>query len=430
MYTPPLHRKLLPWLYAAVFLVIAPAVIFYTSGYRYNLKKAAIEKYGTLITDSTPSGASVFIDDQNINDTTPATFQEMTPGLHRVRLEKARYLPWQKTLEIRPERATFADRVHLWRSEPDVQFLFAGDIRALTSNPEYDTLAALQGEGSSTHLLLVQARGRISLDAPLNASSADDAQIEWQPDSRAVSVESAGSRAILARFVARGVSTTTTTAGFWQDNEFVSFASSTTHLWNSRNGLSSREALGTDVREKIGDFTLQQTTTTNQLLFDRTFSSKAFSLPSGEWRFENILANTILLRDGIRWLGVNPRQEQPFLGFVEGDRPRWLTTDEDSQRALFIHNNELWLWEIGKQPQLLVRESTPIREAVWHASGDAVFLASDTKVDVLDLDTRDGQIRHTLASFDNVKDVDILGKILYVAGTKNGQTGLWSVTVE
>lgn len=432
MYTPPLHRKLLPWLYAAIFLIIAPALIFYTSGYRYNLKKAAIEKYGTLITDSTPAGASVLIDDQDAGDTTPATFQEMTPGLHRVRIQKDRYLPWEKTLEIRQERATFADHVHLWRAEPDTQFLFAGDIRSMASNPDQDTLALLNVEaGSSTHLMLVQAKGRVSLDAPVRVDEPSQADIEWQADSRAIAIEEPDASTTLARFVARGVSTTSTVGGgFWQENAFVSFAPRELRSWNSRNGTMTVEPLPADVRERISDFSLQNTTTTSQLLFDRTFSSKAFSLPAGAWSFERTSTEALLLRDGDRWLSLNPRQDQPFLGSLEGDRPRWITLDDGRTQALFIHNNELWLWQTGDQPQLLVRESTPIREAVWHASGDAVFIASDTGIDVLDLDVRDGQIRHTLATFDRVNDVDMLGKVLYVAGSKNGQNGLWSVTIE
>lgn len=432
MYTPPLHRKLLPWLYGALFLVIAPALIFYTSGYRYNLKKAAIEKYGTLITDSTPTGASVLIDDQDAGDTTPATFQEMTAGLHRVRIQKDRYRPWEKTLEIRQERATFADHVHLWRTNPDVQLVFAGDIRTMASNPDQDTLALLNiDNSSSTHLILVQAKGRVSLDAPVRVHQPSDAQIEWQIDSRAISIEQPNAPTTLARFVARGVNTTSTAGdGFWQDNAFISFAPREARTWNSRNGLMTIDPLPTDVRERIDDFSLQNTTTTSQLLFDRTFSSKAFSLPEGAWSFERTSTDALLLRDGRRWLSLNPRQEQPFLGSVEGDRPRWLTLDGERTQALFIHDNELWLWKTGDQPQLLVRESTPIREAVWHASGDAVFIASDTSIDVLDLDVRDGQIRHTLATFDRVHDVDMLGKVLYVAGDKDGKNGLWSVTIE
>lgn len=431
MYHPPLHRKLLPWLYGAIFLVVAPALIFYTAGYRYNIKKATIEKYGTLIVDSTPSGATVFVDGEE-QDTTPSALQAMAPGWHRVRFEKTNYLPWEKYLEIRPERVTFADQVHLWQTNPVTHFLFAGSIQSMASNPEQDTLAATYtASDASPHLLLVQSKGRISLDTALPTSDANKHTIQWQADSRALSLESNTDKTTLIRFVGKGISTTSTSSeGFWMDNDFISFANGAASRWNSRNGTFANEEMTSSVREKVGDFSLQKASTSTQLLFDRTFSSRAFSLPAGQWNLENISSNSLLLRDGIRWLGVNPRQEQPFLGLVEGDIPRWHLTTDDQMEALFLHNNELWLWNIGNPPELLVRDSEPIREAVWHASGDAVFLATANHVDVLDLDNRGGRIRHTLATFDQIQDIDIIGKLLYVAGTKDGQTGLWSVTVE
>lgn len=433
MYHPPLIRKVLPWMYGVLFLIVAPALIFYTSGYRYNLKKAAIEKYGTLITDSIPAGANVIVDGQDRGDTTPAVFQEMTPGWHRVHIEKDRYFPWEKTLEIRPERVTFANSVHLWQTHPEIHLQLSGAIKTMTSNPEQDTLALLQtATDSSTHLILMQSKGRISLDAKL-ASSTNPAseRITWQQDSRAVALDATSGADTLIRFVGKGISATSTSSeGLWQKDEFISFASSTASHWNSKTGEVTTDQMASSARERVGDFILQNTTTSAQLLFDRTFSNKAFSLPQGHWQFNDIASNTLLLRDGTRWLGVNPREDAPFLGMIEGDAPRWLTTSAGRTRALFVHNNELWQWDMTTQPELLVRESAQIREAVWHASGDAVFLASDTTVDVLDLDNRDGRIRHTLATFDHINDIDLVGKILYVAGTREGQTGLWSVTVE
>ena len=431
MYHPPLHRKLLPWFYGALFLVVAPALIFYTSGYRYNLKKAAIEKYGTLITDSVPGGAQVTIDSVHSGNTTPYAFQEMSPGWHEVRFEKTAYLPWEKNLEIKPERVTFADHVHLWLAQPVVQFVTTGTIQNLSSNPEQDTLAYLQtAEDASTHLVLMQSKGRVSLDAKLPTTTIPVKTITWQADSRAVSLESASGTETLVRFVGKNISTATTAQGFWNGPDFLSFTGSRVFDWNSSNGIQTSDSMATSAREKVGDFTLQKATTSTQFLYDKLFSTRAFSLPAGNWSFNRIDGNTLLLRDGEHWLGVNPRQDQPFLGTAEGDSPRWLNSSNGVPRALFVRDNELWLWQIGVDPELIVRESAPIREVAWHASGDAIFLANDTSIDVLELDSRDGRIRHTLATFDHITDMDVIGKTLYVSGTKNTQTGLWSITVE
>jgi hypothetical protein len=107
----PIHRQILLWLYVALFVFLAPLLIFYTAGYRYNIKKGQIERSSTLIVDSFPKGATVRIDERATQETTPITFQNMAPGWHRLDLEKEGYLPWSKNLELRAERVSFANRI-------------------------------------------------------------------------------------------------------------------------------------------------------------------------------------------------------------------------------------------------------------------------------------------------------------------------------
>ena len=119
IYRPPLVRQLLPWLFVLVFLVTAPLLIFYTSGYRYNLKKGLIERNGTLIIDSTPSGGTLFVDSRPTGERTPITLQNMVPGWHTIRIERPNYSSWQENVLIRSERVTFANHIWLWRiSQP------------------------------------------------------------------------------------------------------------------------------------------------------------------------------------------------------------------------------------------------------------------------------------------------------------------------
>lgn len=434
MYTPPFHRKVIPWLYAALFVVVAPVVVFYTAGYRYNVKKAAIEKRGTLITNSLPTGATIFLDGQDSGAETPAVFQELTPGSHRVRFEKEGYFPWEKTLEIRPERVTFADQAHLWRTTSTASLIMSGTSVRLAANPDLDTLAVF-GNGAATgtgKLLLVQANGRISFEATVTSTLPTETVLAWQEESRALLLDGPGPRDTVVRLVRNGAVTTSTPAqATWQGTELVAPSVGTTWHWNSRSGLAFMEAQATSVRERIGNFVLPAVTTGSpQLLVDRTFSNRAFSLPAGIWSFRYNLPNALILQDGRRWLGINPQETSSFLGLIESEPPRWHEPTDGAQRGLFLGKNELWLWDAGLTPTLLIRQSEPVQAVAWHQSGEAVFLATKKTIEVLDLDERGGRVRHTLATFDEIHDLDALGKTLYVAGQKDGLTGLWALTVE
>lgn len=434
MYSPPLHRRLLPWVYVVTFFLVAPMVIFYTSGYRYNSKKATIEKRGTLLTDSTPTGASIWIDGQPTNSETPAVFQELTPGFHQIRFQKDQYLPWEKTLEIKPERVTFANEAHLWLANPVMQMVATGTFSMLSANPDRDTLVTIESNPSTQEqrIILLQAKGRQTINAPLRDSVSTTTIAHWQADSRAVALTTTSSHDLLVGFVGTTITTTSTPSdGLWSGNDFLSPEASDMWRWNSRTGTSIKEALPTTTREKIGDFSLEQTTNrTTQLLFDRTFQQRAFSLPDGHWRFADQLGNTLLLQSDNRWLGVDPRQTKPFLGTVEGDTPRWFSRDAQNPSALFLRNNELWLWNVGQNPVLLLRQSDPLRAAAWEASGTAVLFADGHTVTILDLDERGGRSQYPIGTFDRINGMDTLGKTVFVSGVKDGVSGIWTITIE
>ncbi|MFA6503848.1 MAG: PEGA domain-containing protein, partial [Patescibacteria group bacterium] len=120
MVKTPFHRKILPWMFIIIFLMMAPAVIFYTSGYRWNAKKHAIERNGTLIIDTFTQGASIKLNGQQMPETTSVTLQNMSPGSYDIKLDLQDYHPWSKTLWIDPERVTFASGIVLWpQLEPE-----------------------------------------------------------------------------------------------------------------------------------------------------------------------------------------------------------------------------------------------------------------------------------------------------------------------
>lgn len=434
MYSPPLHRKLLPWAYTLLFCIVAPTLLFYTAGYRYNTKKAAVEKHGTLVIDSTPAGASITLDGENDKDTTPATFQELAPGLHKIRVERTGYQPWEKTLEIRPERATFADRIHLFRKEPLIQLVHPGDVRSITANHDRDTLFILERiSPSTTKARLLQSRGRISADIDLPNHPSDTVDARWQNDDRAVYLDDVGTESdTFIRVTNRGLQVTSTkTNAFWEGDNLVLPMHQTITRWNSRSGILTQETLSSSTLAytEQGVHILEENGA-RSLMLQRTFSKQPFALPLGRWMFFDVQPNALLLRDGERWLWVNERSELPEAIPAEGTSLRFSPINTDTPNILVLRNNELFSWTSGQTPNLLLRQSIPLREAAWHRSGDTVFFSTDTTIEALDLDERGGRHRQVLAQFEQVRDFDLLGNVLYVAGTRQGERGVWMVTIE
>lgn len=102
------------------FLILAPIVLLYTAGYRYNSKKQRIEKVGIIFVRSRPSGADIYLNGKLRTETTPARLRNLLPGNYTVGITKKNYTLWEKTLPVESERTTFAEGAAIFKnSEPE-----------------------------------------------------------------------------------------------------------------------------------------------------------------------------------------------------------------------------------------------------------------------------------------------------------------------
>jgi len=430
---PPFHRRILPWLFFAMFLALAPVLVYYTAGYRYNAKKGQFERNGTLIVDSTPSGARIVIDGQDTNETTPVTLQNIPTGSHHVLVHKDGYRDWQKDLEIRPEQVTFANAVWLWKiNEPAV--LLPGDYKIISADPLNQKLAlvAAQSPAVSTLSYWSPASGLAS-SSTFAASAADSLLLRWQNDGNAVLLNGFSikektwwSKPVTARPFVDPLPTGTY---HWSGTDLLGENAPSSFRLVPQSKTFAREPLAPRTIGIAQDLTLQFTSSSEEVLADRSLRTRLFSMPAGQWSFGEIRKPYVLLQDSRRWLAINLEQSDPYVGQVTGDQPRWLT-GSNPPTALFVNDREVWMWKMGNDPVLLWRQSDPIRQVAWHRGGTAVFIADEHQIFTLELDDRNGRQVTQLATFDHLEDFGIVNRTLYIAAQKGTQRGLWQVNVE
>jgi hypothetical protein len=99
---------------------------------------AATTATGTGFTlASEPSGAKVFVDDHELEERTPVTVTDLTPGSHTIRLENgARYAPWQTQIEVAENQVLSLPRAPLELARVTVRF---------TSTPEGANVTLVRG---------------------------------------------------------------------------------------------------------------------------------------------------------------------------------------------------------------------------------------------------------------------------------------------
>lgn len=100
-------RKALFLLFVGAFFVSAPLVVLYTAGYRFNRTNNVVSQTGTLSLASTPRGAESFVNNENMQDATPAVFQRLVPGTRTVLLSKEGYHDWERTVNVASGSTTY-----------------------------------------------------------------------------------------------------------------------------------------------------------------------------------------------------------------------------------------------------------------------------------------------------------------------------------
>lgn len=434
VYRAPFHRQIIPWIFAAVFFATAPVLIFYTSGYRLNTKKTVIERNGTLIVDSTPRGARVYIDGAFTDKYTPVTFQNVAPGDHTIRLERDTYRPWEKRLTVRPEQVTFANTVWLWRDiEPEL--VLSNPVTALTSSAQRGLLGIVSTFDATTTFSTWSPRTGASSPVVLKGSSSGSHPLlRWSEDGKTILIGGEDTQALTwwARTDTAPLQVNALPAGlyFWNGAHMHRAADDAVYEVDPQTGSLVRMPLAADTVDQSDTLALLKTTGTSALLLHEfNFNQRRLSLPEGDWRLAALKNGYALLKDGVQWLSFKLGSSTPSSNQTRGSWPDWLTS-ASQPTAIVLNENEVIFWRLDQAPETLWRQSDFVVRAAWHRNGLSIFVASKIKVFAIELDSRGGHQITELGSFDHVYNISVDQGLLYVAAEKDGKHGLWQITLE
>lgn len=430
MHVPPFHRRIMPWVFVICFFAVAPALLFYTAGYRYNVKKGKIERNGTVIIDSQPRGATISLDGRTIIDQTPITLQDMAPGTHHFAITLDGYTSWEKTLDVRPEYVTFLNAIRLLKTaEPQILSTSTADLLSLAPNDEYLLLISMSP--TSTYRIL-DAQGIQKMAGTLTPPPQGALRAIWQNDGSAVLLEPIqGGPAYLLDIGRTGQAIALPEAVYrFAKNELI--GNDGKALISIRlSDLSLRRSPLNGILDTSDTAQVRTASGTRDAVLILTKNpEEGVVLPQGKWTIAAETTDRTLLRDGSRWLSIAAKKRPPDAFQASGDMLRPITISRTNSYIL-VHNSELWHWDLSKEPTLLKRQSDNIVEASWHYDGKIVFVATKTNVVAVDLDPRDGYLETTLAQFDVIKSLTASTKgLLYVAAVKNGASGVWTIETE
>ena len=159
----PLLRKIIFYIFLALYLTICPLLILRMLGFIINPQTHQLVKTGIIYVSSNPADANVYINNLKANETTPTVIRDLPPDNYTIRLELKGYQTWENTLPVVGRKATVLEDVLLTPK----QWI----IRPLSSR-NFENLLPL-GDGNT--LLVWKARTIKDLYLlKLNKASLDD----------------------------------------------------------------------------------------------------------------------------------------------------------------------------------------------------------------------------------------------------------------
>lgn len=188
-------RARLLWTASAVIVVTVGTLIAirFARGYRPS-RDVLVEGKGLLVANSTPQGASVFVDGRFLTATDDTLY--LTPGDYRVEIKQDGYFSWEKNVVVEREIVTQANAL-LFPTAPSLSPLtFSGAQKPIPS-PDGQRIAFYTASSSAEtkngyYVLelsdnpLAFQRGPRQIATPSPLFPVEETQILWSPDSSQV----------------------------------------------------------------------------------------------------------------------------------------------------------------------------------------------------------------------------------------------------
>lgn len=192
------NRVIFTAIIVALILTAAIVAIFWARGFKPDFRTGRIERTGLITVSSTPTGASVYLDDR-LTSATDTTIGYLEPKTYKIRIEKDGYTTWQKDIAVIADLATEIKAL-LFPTAPEIKPLTTtGAVNPSLSPDNSKIVYGVLGERGGLYLLPMSDRPfpfrqdtRLlakNLAAGKQAQQGFDftkAKFIWSPDSKEV----------------------------------------------------------------------------------------------------------------------------------------------------------------------------------------------------------------------------------------------------
>lgn len=426
-------RKILFFILLFVFIIIAPVVILYAQGYRFDFEKKRLIQTGDFYFKSLPKKANIYINNKLTKEKTPGQIKNLLPKKYNVQITKEGFWAWKKELEINPLLVTEAKNILLVPEKLNKETVIPAKISKFSFSPNKKFISYIS-QDKELRLYNLEDSEENPLFKSENYKLVD---IIWSYDSKKILFFDS-----LNRWRAININ---------EPSKIINISANLSNpKWNPLNPSEVFFKKGNDVfilnlenqknqvlaAEDIVDYDalgeyLFYIQKPNLILYKQDILGKTkeqmTNLPM-DYR-ENLdykilafsLQDIILRADGA--LYIFEKDKKLFEKIDENIKNENFASDE--RKISFWSSNEIWVFWLKKifdQPtknagdkELITRLSQKIKEVIWYpkTSEHLIFLTEDNKIKIAELDGRDKRNTFDIAEGNNIKQLTFYDKWLY-----------------
>ena len=142
-------RKIIFYVFALIYLAVAPLTILYALGYIFSPTQQTLVATGLISLSSEPSQAQVWLNGELLKEKTPVILRNLKPGPYTLRISLPQMHPWQRQVEVKPDRVFRFENILLFPLTFHPEILSDFPITRMWHSPLGRNIVVLQGEKAS-----------------------------------------------------------------------------------------------------------------------------------------------------------------------------------------------------------------------------------------------------------------------------------------
>ncbi len=428
-----------------LFFVASPLLLFYISGYRFDLYQKAVRTTGSIFITTEPEDAEVFLNNDLIDTKTPLRLNHLTPNFYSIRIEKEHFQNYHKKLEVREKETTFLENIILWPESPERKNFISGEIKNFSIDPQERFILFQDTTAIKRYRI---TNGETTTILPLGNNTSTDAEIEWSED---------GLRALinidnqyLVYTVDGGIINISQQLKSLPKISKVKFGINAS---NKINFVSNKTLQSYDIQtksiqklldEKISDYfytnSILYVITDTQPVFLTTYTTAGekntlFQLPpADDYELVDIIKNQALVyTEDTKTMYFFTLDAEGFnnTSYFIQDIDAWEINEQ--KNTVLLHNTwEIWTYDIDSRESMLVtRFSKPIKQTKWYQDNNYIIISFSEEIQTIELDNRDYRNTAQLWQSNPIHDFDLStnGEFLYLLADENNKQAIIKLTI-